>query len=328
DGTVCDTTISREILCLGDCPTVNFATCEDAAFSETQQCVDEGDPDCSKGGFEGFVWVVDAAGNPVDAYIDWLLDGTANQNPTYVSFANSFEDCANVPVRVFNLLGTCDELHTFSYDCCAESAPRAFCYNTIPSIGTEITWTSVCDASEFQISILNLTTWQNLDTIVQTDPFDNRAIIPARYQTDGAFITIRSICRSGVIGPPSNCVHISKYGCQALDNPCFGTGQLTEHIDENRYELSSVGRELSLYPNPVFGHWLNIDFPLAVSDNTGYSSLKVVNAFGQVLLDRPISLEYKLRLDVSRWPTGTYMLMGFDNSGGLIDRESFIIQRP
>ncbi|MEM8585523.1 MAG: LamG-like jellyroll fold domain-containing protein, partial [Bacteroidota bacterium] len=41
DSTVCDTTISREILCLGDCPTVNFATCEDAAFSETQQCVDE-----------------------------------------------------------------------------------------------------------------------------------------------------------------------------------------------------------------------------------------------------------------------------------------------
>ncbi len=93
----------------------------------------------------------------------------------------------------------------------------------------------------------------------------------------------------------------------------------------NTIYISYGSSEVKIYPNPVFGKYLNINFKNSVIAGIGYFLIKDVQ--GKVIIKREIKLldGYQTqKIDVARLPTGLYLLELINNSGEKFINSKFI----
>ena len=98
--------------------------------------------------------------------------------------------------------------------------------------------------------------------------------------------------------------------------------------DSVKLVTTKIWGSLKVYPNPVLkGNPINLSVKLK---QTGKYSIQIVNAAGQIILQKQTNITAKLYIEniqtSSSWSSGTYFVKIFDNKNSLISTNSFIIQ--
>ncbi|MEM7574879.1 MAG: LamG-like jellyroll fold domain-containing protein [Bacteroidota bacterium] len=328
-GNVCDTTMNVAVNCNGDCPIVNFATCEDPAFANTAYCQEnQAGPLCDQGGFEGYVWVVDQAGNPIqNVGFDWYGDGVADTNPTYVHFSNVSQDCDQIPLHYSNWQGFCDEVTYFNYDCCELAWPAAYCNGTTNG-GIEVAWTEVCAAASYELSIICGTS-----TTTQTFGIGQLStIIPYDPSCGTMYVSVTATCGQGQSSRPSNCVEISSWINCADSSPYAckkrGGGTGWPYGWGRRGAAQDHQNGLSVFPNPLAGSELNVHFVPNIEQTLSQATIQVRSLDGRLVMEQyfdNLSSDV-FQLDVKDLVAGVYSLSLVDGQGELIASKRFVKQ--
>ncbi len=271
DGILCEFTESVAVTCLDDCPEVHFVTCRDEEAAEFPECEKQhAQNPCIEGGFFGYVWALDAAGNLMDNfYVDWYDDNFVDPNPIFISNWSNAEDCGQIPVNIWSW-GGCDETIYFDTDCCSSQAPEIYCGETTEG-GYTAYWEPVCGAQVYYVNAFCLNNSYNVTYEVPADQTSSTIYWPD--YCDVMVVTVQALCSSGALSPHSNCLLISeKQGCSRVEGPCYFVETEGKGKGEGEGKDGGKGRSFAVedivlqeafkaYPNPVADDFVQIDVP-------------------------------------------------------------------
>lgn len=324
DGTACDMTMCVDVTCHGDCPEVTFATCADAPFSDYPECADYNPANtCFPGGFAGYVWALDQAGNPIKDF-NINFPGYGTDNPTYINTIGS-SGCSSIPFEIDHP-GGCDESYTFSPDCCSQLAPEIDCAGFDKDCW-RIDFDEICGTETYVFTVtcfndLETTTYElDASTVGNTGSI----CIPIPKGCDYFQVSMEAICTSGNKGPASNCIIIDVRAgeCFTYRDPCdLGRGRYQSQTAEwNRTDNTL------LYPNPnsdgTFYYQHNFD--LEKVDQI--LSMEILDLTGRTVYTTSIANDHSAQEFTSSLPNGLYLLNVRDENGQLFDSKRLIITK-
>ena len=330
NGERCDTTMCVEVVCHGDCPTVNFATCEDLPFSEFEECGNYTSGDnCAYGSFYGYVWAVDAAGNPIQNFwIDWYNNGIAGQNPMLVNGWQG-DQCGEMEVRVFRFWEPqCETIATFSTDCCNSTAPEISCQERSER-GWNIFVNQICP-NDLLVTI-NCFDWGGFSEtiVVPAEDIQNGVFeIPNYFECNDMFISVQAICSDGEISESSNCIILDfdHNGCYELNENCdvfTGDGR-----SRGRSILSSLNihwEDSNIVPNPGPSDEVIINIASSKYEHSKFINYEVVDINGKMIFTETISNSAdKIQLNRTL-ESGLYFVNIRDKSNLIIESMKMII---
>ncbi len=334
DGTVCDTTMCIEVVCHGDCPTVNFATCEDLPFSEYEECSNYWPGDnCSWDSFYGYVWAVDAAGNPIDNFwVDWYNDGIAEQNPFLITGWNQ-DPCSDIEVRVFRPWGDeCETIANFSTDCCDTNAPEISCAER-GERGWNIYVNQTCPRDLIvTINCLGYYGYEEVITVPATDIVNGVFEVPNTYDCNDIIVSVQSVCNDGDISAPSNCIILDfdHNGCYELSEGCdiFKSedgGKPGENGRQGRMAYKAEIENSNIFPNPGPSSNITINISSTKYKTSPFITYEILDINGKLIYRNavPSSVEsIKLNQELQ---TGLYFVNIRNNSNMVKESMKLII---
>lgn len=325
DGSLCEWTDAIYVSCLGECPEIEFRTCDDADFAEEEDCERGGG--CSFGAYTGPVWVVDPAGDPINTssfLVNWEIENgsVSGNNPYYLQTSNSVENCgSDVKAILTNLEGDCETEADFSYDCCSNAPVEIECHQL--ERGYELQWWGSCSTTAYQVTVVTYT-GQVFTAIV---PANNENIYPIPPGTPDAFYSVRAICASGELGPAHNCISISSaFGCSYFDRSCLDLIGI-----ESTGSTGGGGRpkdgKSSVFPTPVKGGPLNLSLADELLGNAKPYLVTVYSALGKSLHHQVIEPYTKtVSIETQRIPKGLNYLIIRTPDGKAVETIKFIKQ--
>lgn len=339
DGTLCETSVSAEVVCEDDCPSFQIATCNDEIIQQNYPEYCERDELCSGEG--GYLFILDGAGNLIDDrfYIDWFDNNSTDTNPYFLDGSYIYSNgCEAIPVSIFSFSG-CEEVLYYEPDCCSQSPPEIACYGEGGLEGQQIWWDKNCGNEFYEVEVycLNLENYGYTETFTVTIPDYGTQIvftIPPIECNDYA-VRVRGFCSSTEsYGEWSDCLIVYEYGCYDGGEECdyifedYDGGYRNTGLDSNNSTSNLAKATMQLYPNPSSESTVVLILSEQMVAQYEQVVLKVQDINGKIIAEQQLKVDdSKKSIDLLDTPSGIYFVSIHNTQGAFIESKPLLIHK-